>query len=121
MALKAIKEDHATAIGWSAIPSALQQKFTQVWNVQKTQYGWPFNQWLFWWMGSGWWGMVLFTAWLFYPAWYGYRNKNPFLIIWTLAIAFSCLVETTINYQYGALLHVWPLLVCWQATKKSSN
>ncbi|WP_295234633.1 O-antigen ligase family protein [Sediminibacterium sp.] len=121
VALKAIKEDHSTAIGWSAIPSALQQKFTQVWNGQKTQYGWPFNQWLFWWMGSGWWGMVLFTAWLFYPVWYGYRNKNPFLIIWTLAIAFSCLVETTINYQYGALLHVWPLLVCWLTFKKSSN
>lgn len=121
VALKAITEDHTTAIGWSAVPSALQQKFTQVMNGQNTQYGWPFNQWLFWWMGSGWWGMVLFTAWLFYPAWYGYRNKNPFLIIWTLAIAFSCLVETTINYQYGALLHVWPLLVCWLTFKKSSN
>lgn len=121
VALKAIKEDHATAIGWSAIPSALQQKFTEVLNGQNTPYGWPFNQWLFWWMGSGWLGMVLFSIWLFYPAWHGFRNKNPFLIIWTLAIAFSCLVETTINYQYGALLHVWPLLVCWQATKKSSN
>lgn len=121
VALKAITEDHTTAIGWSAVPFALQQKFTQVMNGQNTQYGWPFNQWLFWWMGSGWWGMVLFTAWLFYPAWYGYRNKNPFLIIWTLAIAFSCLVETTINYQYGALLHVWPLLVCWLTFKKSSN
>ena len=109
VALKAITEDHSTAIGWSAIPSALQLKFTQVMNGQNTQYGWPFNQ--------CWWGMVIFTTWLFYPAWYGYRNKNPFLIIWTLAIAVSCLVETTINYQYGALLHVWPLLVCWQATK----
>ncbi|MDP3394335.1 O-antigen ligase family protein [Sediminibacterium sp.] len=121
VALKAIKEDHATAIGWAAIPSTMQQKFTRVFNGQSTQYGWPFNQWLFWWMGSGWWGMVLFSVWLFYPAWYGYKYKNPYLIIWTLAIAFSCLVETTINYQYGALLHVWPLLVCWQTFKKSSN
>lgn len=121
VALKAIKEDHATAIGWSAIPSTLQQKFTEVFNGQSTQYGWPFNQWLFWWMGSGWWGMVLFSIWLFYPAWYGFQTKNPYLIIWTLAIAFSCLVETTINYQYGTLLHVWPLLVCWQIGKKSSE
>ena len=119
VAWKAISEDHATAIGWSAIPSALQQKFTQVLNGQSTEYGWPFNQWLFWWMGSGWWGMVLFSIWLFFPAWYGYQHKNPFLIIWTVAIAFSCLVETTINYQYGALLHVWPLLVCWN--KKNSD
>ena len=121
VALKAITEDHANAIGWSAIPSTLQKKFTQVLNGQNTQYGWPFNQWLFWWMGSGWWGMILFSLWLFYPVWYGYQHKNPFLIIWTLAIAFSCLVETTINYQYGALLHVLPLLVCWQTFKKSSN
>lgn len=113
VAWKAISEDHANAIGWSAIPSTIQQKFTQVFKGQTTQYGWPFNQWLFWWMGSGWWGMLLFSLWLFYPAWYGYQHKNPYLIIWTLAIAFSCLVETTINYQYGALLHVWPFLVCW--------
>jgi hypothetical protein len=78
--------------------------------------------------------MVVFGGWAVDGgAWYylphGYftllgmdiATKNPFLIIWTLAIAFSCLVETTINYQYGALLHVWPLLVCWQATKKLSN
>lgn len=121
VALKAITEDHTTAIGWSAIPSALQKKFTQVLNGQNTQFGWPFNQWLFWWMGSGWWGMVLFSIWLFYPAWYGYKHKNPFLIIWTLAIAFSCLVETTLNYQYGVLLHVWPIMACWQTFKKSSN
>lgn len=121
VAWKAITEDHANAIGWAAIPSTIQQKFSQVFKGQTTQYGWPFNQWLFWWIGSGWWGMGLFTIWLFYPAWYGYQHKNPYLIIWTLAIAFSCLVETTINYQYGALLHVWPLLVCWQTFKKSSN
>lgn len=121
VALKAISEDHTTAIGWSAIPSTMQQTFTRVFNGQSTQYGWPFNQWLFWWMGSGWWGMVLFSIWLFYPAWYGFQHKNPYLIIWTLAIAVSCLVETTINYQYGALLHVWPLLVCWQIDKKSSE
>jgi hypothetical protein len=120
-AYKVITEDHATAIGWSAIPSTLQQKFSQQFNGQETQYGWPFNQWLFWWMGSGWWGMLLFSIWLFYPAWYGYRHKNPFLIIWTMAIAFSCLVETTLNYQYGVLLHVWPLLVSWQTFKQSSD
>ncbi|PJE46679.1 MAG: hypothetical protein CUR34_08610 [Sediminibacterium sp.] len=118
VALKAISEDHASAIGWSAIPSTLQQKFTQVLNGQKTQYGWPFNQWLFWWMGSGWWGMILYSLWLFYPAWYGYKHNNPFLIIWTLAIAFSCLVETTLNYQYGVLLHVWPIMICWQTFKQ---
>lgn len=120
-AFKAIQDDHAVAIGWSAIPSTLQQKFTQLFNQQTTNYGWPFNQWLFWWMGSGWWGMLLFSAWLLYPAWYGYQKKNPFVIIWTIAIAFSCLVETTLNYQYGVFLHVWPIVICWQWPKPSSQ
>lgn len=118
-AWKAINDDHATAIGWSAIPASIKKKFTQQFNGSTTQYGWPFNQWLFWWMGSGWIGMLLFSVWLFYPAWYGFKNNNPFLIIWTFAIAVSCIVETTLNYQYGVFLHVWPLLICWHAYKKN--
>jgi hypothetical protein len=102
-AWSAIKEDHATAIGWSAIPTTIKEKFSQQFNGSKTQYGWPFNQWLFWWMGSGLTGMILFAIWLFYPAWYGFRHKNPFLI----------------NYQYGVFLHVWPLLICWQTYQKN--
>lgn len=119
VAWKAIHDDHATAIGWSAIPETIKEKFSQEFNGSKTQYGWPFNQWLFWWMGSGWIGMLLFSIWLLYPAWYGFKNNNPFLIIWTFAITVSCLVETTLNYQYGVLLHVWPLLISWQAYKKN--
>lgn len=118
-AWKAIQDDHATSIGWSAISSTLKNKFTQQFNGHTTQYGWPFNQWLFWWMGSGWIGMLLFSLWLFYPAWYGFMHNNPFLIIWTFAIAVSCLVETTLNYQYGVFLHVWPLVICWQSFKKN--
>lgn len=118
-AWRAIKDDSATAIGWSAIPTTLKNKFTQQFIGSKTQYGWPFNQWLFWWMGSGFIGMVLFAIWLLYPAWHGFRHKNPFLIIWTIAIAASCLVESTLNYQYGVFLHVWPLLICWQSYQKN--
>ena len=119
-AWKAIKENSSTAIGWSAIPSTIHQKFSQLFNGNTTKYGWPFNQWLFWWMGSSFIGMILFTIWLLYPAWYGFQHKNPFLIIWTLAITASCLVESTLNYQYGVFLHVWPLLACWQSYKKIS-
>jgi hypothetical protein len=115
----AIKEDHRSAIGWSAIPATMKEKFSAQFNGSKTQYGWPFNQWLFWWMGSGLVGMSFFTIWLLYPAWYGFQHKNPFLIIWTLAIALSCLVESMLNYQYGVLLHVWPLVICWQAYQKN--
>ncbi len=119
VAWNAIKNDHATAIGWSAIQATIKEKFSQQFNGSKTQYGWPFNQWLFWWMGSGFIGIIVFTIWLMYPTWYGFRHKNPFLIIWTLAIAASCLVESTLNYQYGVFLHVWPLLICWKTDKEN--
>jgi hypothetical protein len=119
VAWSAINNSHATAIGWSAIPATIKEKFSQQFSGSKTQYGWPFNQWLFWWMGSGLIGMIVFTIWLLYPAWYGFQHKNPFLIIWTLAIAASCLVESTLNYQYGVFLHVWPLLICWQTNKEN--
>jgi O-antigen ligase len=118
-AWSSIKNNHTTSIGWSAIPTTIKDKFSQQFIGSKTQYGWPFNQWLFWWMGSGFIGMILFSIWLLYPAWHGFKHKNPFLIIWTLAIAVSCLVESTLNYQYGVFLHIWPLLICWQTFKKN--
>jgi O-antigen ligase len=118
-AWSAIKNNHVTAIGWSAIPEKIKETFSQQFNGSKTQYGWPFNQWLFWWMGTGFIGMLLFSIWLLYPLWYGFKYKNPFLIIWTLAITASCLVESTLNYQYGVFLHVWPLLICWKTYQKN--
>ncbi len=104
----------ASNIGWANIPTSLNQSFSKYFNGAKTEFGWPFNQWLFWWMGAGWWGMFLFSGWLFYPIWEGWKNKNMGLIIWTIAIAFSCLAETTINYQYGAFLHIFPLAMLWK-------
>jgi hypothetical protein len=100
--------------GWQALPATLQLAFSKYFNHQTTEFGWPFNQWLFWWMGSGWWGMLLFSIWLFYPAIKAFKNNNWGIICWTLAIALSCVVETTLNYQYGVLLHVLPLAILWK-------
>jgi hypothetical protein len=121
VAWKAIQTQRSTAIGWQAVPTVINKNFRKQFNGNNTGFGWPFNQWLFWWMGSGWWGMALFTGWLFYPAWYGWRHKNPFLILWTLAIAASCLVECTLNYQFGALLHVWPLVLVWTMERSKAS
>jgi hypothetical protein len=89
---------------------------------QKTEYGWPFNQWLFWWMGSGWWGMLLFTGWLLYPLFINIKKIDAGLICWTIAIALSCIVESTLNYQFGVFLHIWPIAFMWKkATSKSGS
>jgi len=105
----AIQSGDADA-GWANIPTTLNHHFKQLYPLYDTGFGWPFNQWLFWWMGSGWWGMLLFTIWLFYPAYAGIRQKNSATICWTLAIAASCLVETNLGYQYGVWLHAWVII-----------
>ncbi len=121
IAWHSIQTEQQSNIGWSAIPATIRSNFSTALKGQTTTYGWPFNEWLFWWMGSGWWGMILFSIWLFYPAWYGWRKDNIFLIIWTVAIAASCLVECTLNYQFGAFLYVWPIMICWFTYSKSST
>lgn len=108
---KAIQEKGFSNMGWAGIPDRLQQEFKTATQGKETSFGWPFNQWLFWWMGVGLGGMLLFTLWLFYPILYAWRKKNTSIAIWTLAIAASCLVECTINYQFGTLLHIVPLLL----------
>lgn len=101
-------------IGWSAIPESLSHYFAQNHKGQSTVFGWPFNQWLFWWMGIGWWGMLLFSVWLFYPVYKGLKERNIGLICWSLAIAASCLVETNLGYQYGVWLHAWGIGLLWR-------
>ncbi len=113
-AIKSIESGKGSNIGWSSIPAILNQSLAHYFSGVNTNFGWPFNQWLFWWMGSDWWGALLFSAWLFYPAIVGFKQKNKGIIIWTIAIAISCLAEATLNYQYGVFLHVWPLVILWQ-------
>lgn len=108
---KAIQEKGFSNMGWAVIPDRLQEEFKNSTQGSETNFGWPFNQWLFWWMGVGFGGMLLFTLWLCYPLLYAWRKTNASIAIWTLAIAASCLVECTINYQYGTLLHIVPLLL----------
>lgn len=99
-------------IGWANIPATLNNHFKQLYPSYTTGFGWPFNQWLFWWMGSGWWGMLLFSIWLFFPVYIGIRQKNIAIACWTLAIAASCFVEANLGYQYGVWLHSW--VIVWK-------
>jgi O-antigen ligase len=114
IAWQTIQEDKLAAVGWAGISAALQQGFTKRYPRQQLSYGWPFNQWLFWWMGSGLLGMILFTTWLLFPVYYGWKKNNSAIACWTLVIAASCLVESTLSLQYGVFLHVWPLMLLWK-------
>lgn len=113
-AWKYIETNSAVNTGWQGVSTALQNSFAFYFNKQSMDFGWPFNQWLFWWMGSGWWGMLLFSSWLFYPAIKGFHQKNIGISIWTIAIALSCIVEVNLNYQYGVLLHILPIAILWK-------
>ena len=107
--------------GWQSVPATLQSAFSKYFMHQTTEFGWPFNQWLYWWLGSGWWGMLLFSIWLFYPLVKALQQNNFGIICWTLAIALSCIVETTLNYQYGVLLHILPLAILWKISPTSGS
>jgi len=120
-AWKWIQTNTSTNTGWQSVPATLQSAFSKYFIHQTTEFGWPFNQWLYWWMGSGWWGMLLFSIWLFYPLAKAFQQNNFGIICWTLAIALSCIVETTLNYQYGVLLHVLPLAILWKISPTSGS
>lgn len=110
VAYQSIKDGHAN-VGWAAVPSTLLQAFEEKFPGQQLTFKWPFNQWLFWWTGSGFLGMILFTCWLFYPIIYGMRKKNFYMVAWSLVITASCLVESTLNFQFGIFLHAWVLAI----------
>lgn len=103
-----------TNIGWNAIETQVQYSFQQLYPGANSSFGWPFNQWLFWWVGSGFMGMFLFTCWLLFPIIIGIKQKNTGLICWSTAITISCLVEVNLAYQYGVWLHAWVIGILWQ-------
>jgi hypothetical protein len=118
VAFKTVRTDDKQNVGWSAIPGTLQIGFSKYFPAQKVEYGWPFNQWLFWWMGAGWWTMILFSIWMFYPLVWSLKNKNQSLTSWTLVIAASCVVECTLSLQYGVFLHAWVTAFLWLPVKE---
>ncbi len=100
-------------IGWSAIDDKIRKSVQSSYPEQKFDFGWPFNQWLFWWMGSGFTGMLLFSIWLIYPLIRGIRKKNLALSAISAAIIVSCLIETNLAYQYSVWIHAWIIALLW--------
>lgn len=119
-AWEAIQNSHGSNLGWTGITDSLPVYFAKIYPGNTPVFRWPFNQYLFWWMGAGWWGMLLFTAWLFYPIVSGIQKKNYAVTAWSLAIAIACLVESNLAFQFGVWLHVWPLVLVWFAEEKKS-
>ncbi len=100
-------------IGWSAIDDVIKDSVQKNYPQQKFDFGWPFNQWLFWWMGSGIIGLLFFSAWLIYPLIHGIRKKNIALSAVSAAIIVSCLIETNLAYQYSVWIHAWVVALLW--------
>jgi hypothetical protein len=112
-AWEAVTKEHGSGKGWSGIPQALTVTFEKYFAGTSPGYQWPFNQYLFWWMGSGLAGMILFTAWLLYPVLWGWKNNNKAVIAWSVAMAASCFFESNLAFQYGVWLHAWPIALLW--------
>ena len=116
-AWKVVTTEGKSNAGWAGISPTLKNSFKNYFPAQQTEYGWPFNQWLYWWIGAGWWTAILFTGWLFYPLVYGLKKRNYPLVTWTLIIAASCMVEATLSLQYGVFLHAWVIAILWSTSE----
>ncbi|MBX9779718.1 MAG: O-antigen ligase family protein [Chitinophagaceae bacterium] len=110
--IKAIENNFIGGVGWNNIKPTIQQYFYQQY-LQAPPFSWPFSQYLFWLLGAGIIGLLSSTAWLLFPIWPGWLIKQKEWMIWSIAIAVSCLVESNLSYQFGITLHAWPL---WLAT-----
>lgn len=121
VAWKTISEKHKTNLGWNEVPRVLQQEFQLQYPGTSMKYGWPFNQFLFWWMGAGLVGLILFSLWLFYPAFVSFKEKNYSLLGWTLVMAATCVVESTLNMQYGVFLHAWVIGFAFSLKKQAPS
>lgn len=108
-------------MGWFAIDDTLRQQVIQAYPGKNFDFGWPFNQWLFWWMGSGITGMLLFSCWLMYPVIEGFRKKNVGLICVSAGIIVSCLVEANLAYQYSVWMHAWCIALVWNQSFSLGN
>ena len=116
-----VKQPGGSNTGWSGIPRALEIQFSKLYPGAHLNYGWPFNQYLFWWMGAGWWGMLLFSGWLLFPAFWGWKHRQIGWVCWTLAIAASCMVESTLQLQFGIWLHAWLMAIIWRLGNLQEN
>lgn len=120
LAWKEITENNQANKGWAGIAPTLQQAFTKQFPRSTLSFTWPFNQWLYWWMGAGMVGMGLFTLWLLLPLWKAMRKKQWTILAWTLVITATCLVESTLSFQYGVWLHAWIGAIAWNLQEQQS-
>lgn len=107
LAWKEIAENNGGNQGWGNIANSLRIAFEKAYPGYPVSFTWPFNQWLYWWMGAGLGGMLLFSIWFLYPLISGCRPFRWGRISFTLAIAAACLVESTLSFQYGVWIHAW--------------
>jgi hypothetical protein len=108
IALEAIQEKQYN-VGWAGVAPTMQQIGRTYFSQQNLKFGWPFIQWLFWLIGSGWIGVIAWSIWLLYPICWAWQQKQTGVAVWSIAITASCLVECNLNYQFGVFLHAWPL------------
>jgi hypothetical protein len=106
--IEAVKNNCIGGVGWGKVAPTVNEYFNIKYQ-QAPPFSWPFSQYIFWWLGAGIAGLLCFTAWLLFPIWWGYKTKQPAIVIWSIAIAVSCFVESNLNFQFGIVLHAWPL------------
>jgi len=109
-----IKANKFIQVGWASIPSTLETAFKEKYPDKKLIFHWPFNQYLFWYLGSGLLGFLLFSLWMLYPIMDGFKNKNYLLLACQLFIIATCFFECTLSLQFGIFLHAWSVALLYK-------
>lgn len=105
-------QENKTGLGWQKMQQEISEKIQQQNPSWQNSFSWPFNQWIFWIAGGGWILCFILSGWLLYPI---VKSKGEHVLV-MFAIIASCLVECTLNYQYGLWLFAWCALPLWGAT-----
>lgn len=117
-AVSLIKNNYNVNVGWANIGNALETEFSHQHPNKTLVFHWPFNQFLFWYLGSGWWGCFLFLLWMIFPIVFAIKKRNIYLAIWQIFIAATCFTESTISLQFGIFLHTWGIALLWNMQPK---
>ncbi|MBL7741737.1 MAG: O-antigen ligase family protein [Chitinophagaceae bacterium] len=103
----ALVKQHPQGMGLFNGPEELKQKVKDKYPQSTASYGWPFNQYLYWWLIAGWVIGSLPLLILLFVAGRLIFSKMVFTASWFLFILLTCLYESTLEMQYGLFLAVF--------------
>lgn len=119
----ALVKQHPAGMGISDGPENLKQRVKEKYPQINDLYGWPFNQYLYWWLIAGWIAGSLPLVFLLYLLVRFIIGKMIVTATWFLFILVTCLYESTLEMQYGLFLAVFftTIFYKWERSEQRAS